>query len=165
MWQNWSLRSVARGDWGVRSSFVVSCGQIHFADETHQPPWSYMIYSYEIYTAWLSENLSQGFKYVKRTGTLGRFDFWHIRNLQLYNSFCDHNGREGLRMCQLEGVLVCPITGRSAGRRWKLDRLINWAAEATITTTCAGPPCSRFCEFILPKPLVQSPHVPVPPCS
>ena len=46
-----------------------------------------------------------------------------------------------------------PITGRSAGGGWKLDRLINWSAAATITTTCACTPMFPVLWVrLVPKP-------------
>ena len=46
-----------------------------------------------------------------------------------------------------------PITGRSAGGGWKLDRLINWSAAATITTTCACTPMFPVLwDCLVPKP-------------
>ena len=63
-----------------------------------------------------------------------------------------------------------PITGRSAGGGWKLDRLINWSAAATITTTCACTPMFPVLwDCLVPKPFgsinttcacTPNPHVP-----
>ena len=63
-----------------------------------------------------------------------------------------------------------PITGRSAGGGWKLDRLINWSAAATITTTCACTPMFPVLWVrLVPKPFgsinttcacTPNPHVP-----
>ena len=100
---------------------------------------------------WTLKNISRCLKYVKRTQILELFDLWHLWNLQLYHSFCDHNGREGLRMCQLESL--CPplqedqrgadgsSTDSSIGRR----RL----QSTPHVPECS--PCSYFCGYVLCK--------------